>query len=234
MRRTDDRVVTHTPTRREAKMAKMAAATTTPERIPPATPGTARDEEDGPGSSARGMMMGRKRRGYAARGTPESVVRAPTMVMAEALRSPSPLRRDGARETSGFESPGANARAGEAREDGANDAMDDGMDARGGEEEFVYGTPPASPRARNEPLACPATPFKAQRTRGVCLPGGESAGQSAPRPRGRVVRSLLEEFNAAERGLEEMLEARSDNTTLKNVNLDDFDPFDEPDSAGQC
>ena len=33
-------------------------------------------------------------------------------------------------ETSGFESPGANARAGEAREDGANDAMDDGMDAR--------------------------------------------------------------------------------------------------------
>jgi len=231
----DDRAVTRTPTRREAKMAKMVAVTTTPERIPPATPGTAGEEDDdGPGSSggAREMMAGRKRRGYAARGTPESVVRAPTMVMAEALRSPSPPRRGGARETSGFESP---TRADARREGDSNDAMDDGMDARvrGEEDEFVYGTPPASPRVRNEPLACPATPFKAQRTRGVCVPGGESAGGTAPRPRGRVVRSLLEEFNAAERGLEEMLEARSDNTTLKNINLDDFDPFDEPDSAGR-
>ena len=230
----DDRAVTRTPTRREAKMAKMVAVTTTPERIPPATPGTAGEEDDGPGSSggAREMMVGRKRRGYAARGTPESVVRAPTMVMAEALRSPSPPRRGGARETSGFESP---TRADARREGDSNDAMDDGMGARvrGEEDEFVYGTPPASPRVRNEPLACPATPFKAQRTRGVCVPGGESAGGTAPRPRGRVVRSLLEEFNAAERGLEEMLEARSDNTTLKNINLDDFDPFDEPDSAGR-
>ena len=99
----------------------------------------------------------------------------------------------------------------------------------------MYGTPPASPRARNEPLACPrGAPFKRRGTRGVCLPGRDGRTERAARREDGLVRSLLEEFNAAERGLEEMLEARSDNTTLKNVNLRRRDPADEPDSAGQC
>jgi hypothetical protein len=69
----------------------------------------------------------------------------------------------------------------------------------------------------------PGTPFKARRTRQI---GGEDS--SAPRPRGRVVRSLLEEFDAAERGLEDMLgDTHSENTTLRSLD-DGFDPFDDP------
>ncbi|OUS48628.1 hypothetical protein BE221DRAFT_172430 [Ostreococcus tauri] len=93
--------------------------------------------------------------------------------------------------------------------------------------EAVYGTPPASPRAtarENVPLACPATPIKARRTRGVCFAG---ENESAARPRGRVVRSLLEEFNAAARELDDMLEEKSENTIMQTFD-DGFDPFDEP------
>jgi hypothetical protein len=92
-----------------------------------------------------------------------------------------------------------------------------------GAEGYTYGTPPSSPSARNSAPACPATPFKARRTRQI---GADDS--SAPRPRGRVVRSLLEEFDAAERGLEDMLgDAHSENTTLRTLD-DGFDPFDDP------
>ena len=231
MRRTNDRVVTHTPTRREAKMAKMAAATTTPSD-PAGDAGAAGDEEDGPGSSARGMMMGRKRRGYAARGTPESVVRAPTMVMAEALNLHVATRTGRRGRRAGSRVRGERARRrGERGRCERRDGRWDGR-ARGRRGIRVRNAASVAEGA-NEPLACPATLQGAEDA--ACVPpGGESAGQSAPRPRGRVVRSLLEEFNAAERGLEEMLEARSDNTTLKNVNLDDFIPSHEPDSAGDA
>ena len=92
-----------------------------------------------------------------------------------------------------------------------------------GAEGYTYGTPPSSPSARNSAPACPATPFKARRTRQI---GADDS--SAPRPRGRVVRSLLEEFDAAERGLEDMLgDTHSENTTLRTLD-DGFDPFDDP------
>jgi hypothetical protein len=43
------------------------------------------------------------------------------------------------------------------------------------------------------------------------------------------MRSLLEEFDAAERSLEDMVENKSDSTTLwKNRFDENFDPFDEP------
>lgn len=94
------------------------------------------------------------------------------------------------------------------------------------EDAYVYGTPPSSPRAADvAKLVCPRTPMKARRTR-ECV-GLDENGDV--RPRGRVVRSLLEEFDAAERSLEDMVENKSDSTTLWKNRLDEnFDPFDEP------
>ena len=94
------------------------------------------------------------------------------------------------------------------------------------EDAYVYGTPPSSPRAADvAKLVCPRTPMKARRTRERV--GLDENGDV--RPRGRVVRSLLEEFDAAERSLEDMVENKSDSTTLWKNRLDEnFDPFDEP------
>jgi len=94
------------------------------------------------------------------------------------------------------------------------------------EDACVYGTPPSSPRAADvAKLVCPRTPMKARRTRERV--GLDENGDV--RPRGRVMRSLLEEFDAAERSLEDMVENKSDSTTLwKNRFDENFDPFDEP------
>lgn len=94
------------------------------------------------------------------------------------------------------------------------------------EDAYVYGTPPSSPRAADvAKLVCPRTPMKARRTRERV--GLDENGDV--RPRGRVVRSLLEEFDAAERSLEDMVENKSESTTLWKNRLDEnFDPFDEP------
>ena len=155
-----------------------------------ATPGTAATRRTDP-DRARGMMMGRNDERTPRE--PESVVRAPTMVMAEAAISVAETGRRGRRRV---RVRGRTRR--EAREDGANDAMDDGMDARG--EKRNSCTNAGQVASANERRVS-ATPFSAED--GGVPPGGRSAGQSAPRPRGRVVRSLLEEFNAAERGWRE-------------------------------
>ena len=161
--------------------------------------------------------------------TPESVVRAP-MASGDTLWSPVAARasvggggglespeRSGGTPTLGGESGDEETREGTTAMPAATATMGDGAEG------YTYGTPPSSPSARNSAPACPATPFKARRTRQI---GADDS--SAPRPRGRVVRSLLEEFDAAERGLEDMLgDTHSENTTLRTLD-DGFDPFDDP------
>ena len=123
----------------------------------------------------------------------------------------------------GFDSP-TRARTGA---DAADAAVGEGEDVGG---RMEYGTPPSSPRVRGGEPACPATPIKARRTRGVYFAGEDAlAGDARVRPRGRVVRSLLEEFDAAARELDDMLEEKSESTMLRSLD-EDFDPFDEPDA----
>ena len=182
--------------------------------------------DDDDADAARGGPGGGAGRG---KETPESVVRAP-MAGGDTLWSPVAVRasvggggglespeRSGGTPTLGGESGDEETREATMAMPAATATMGDGAEG------YTYGTPPSSPSARNSAPACPATPFKARRTRQI---GADDS--SAPRPRGRVVRSLLEEFDAAERGLEDMLgDTHSENTTLRTLD-DGFDPFDDP------
>lgn len=178
------------------------AVARTPESSAPWTPGARADAETS-GKGKRGLARGLD--------TPESAKRFAVVSPVRAVRR---MGRGGG---GGFDSP-ARARAGRAGDAAAADVG------------AGYGTPPSSPRARGAEPACPATPIKARRTRGVYFAGEDAPGGDArTRPRGRVVRSLLEEFDAAARELDDMLEEKSENTMLRSLD-DDFDPFDEPDA----
>lgn len=225
-----------TPTRGDGTMRRerdgaMARDASTPTRAMDRAKGGVGEKRRAAAMMTTPTPRAADRGGGAGRGkeTPESVVRAP-MAGGDTLWSPVAVRasvggggglespeRSGGTPTLGGESGDEETREATMAMPAATATMGDGAEG------YTYGTPPSSPSARNSAPACPATPFKARRTRQI---GADDS--SAPRPRGRVVRSLLEEFDAAERGLEDMLgDTHSENTTLRTLD-DGFDPFDDP------
>jgi len=154
--------------------------------------------------------------------TPESVGGVPEAWRAGTPWTPVRASSSTAAASGGFDTP---VRSGRRAEDTDQTTLE--------EDAYVYGTPPSSPRASDvAKLVCPRTPIKARRTRGVTFAESDSLAGDAVyeaeqmRPRGRVVRSLMEEFDAAERSLEDLVESRSDTTTvLRGI---DFDPFGDP------
>jgi len=160
---------------------------------------------------------GRVRRRSQVVATPESA--GGGFLAARRLATPTPIDADErddrvgagkrAAPSGGFDSP---ERENIMREDVAYDASER--------------TPPSSPTRKVN--VCPQTPIKVRRTRVACFDDGgdgDDMNASGRTRRSRVVRSLLEEFEAAERSLEDMVE-RSDATTISR-NLRD-DPFDDP------
>ena len=175
-----------------------------------------------PGVEENDAGRGGRRRSHAAVATPESAGvfgrgRA-TLVGTTTETTETTTMRVGAGKraapSGGFDSP--------EREDAVRADDDHDRVARAASYDASERTPPASPTRRA--TVCPQTPIKARRTRVACFDDDDDPSTGRPR-RGRVARSLLEEFEAAERSLEDMVE-RSDTTTLSR-NLRD-DPFDDP------
>jgi len=229
----------HTPDRKgiASNATLMHGKTTTPVT----TKRSVHDDDDGDGfrnaivatpttaaeTGQRADSLGLARRTKRAMATPESTgksewrcerdaVASSSSSIVNAVRTTTAKRSESRALANGFESP-------ERRREGASE------NARFRErdecENASASTPPASPTERVR--VCPQTPMKAHRTRTFFAGEEESRGGERARARPRVARSLLEEFEAAERSLEDM-SARRDSAGLKNASGDDFDPFDEP------